>query len=380
MAGEISLTVFSPLLQTDITSSRNIDWSSYSHTINAFSGFDSANFSVGRLGEDDARFWMQRGIGSRVVAVSHGVIAWEGFIDQIDVTINSVKISIGPLTDMANKIAVAYQGTEADPFGITYGGQGTITAFADNLISQELYGIFQEVLSGGTGTSTMIVAARDTYLGENSWPRISRTIASGEGISVSVKCLGYVHMLDKTVYPNPSDANAYINASDKVVDVLSAELNGYFTDFRSIESNTLQVPAFVDDNRTCLSIIKDVVALGDASGNRYMFGVYADRIAEYKAIPTEAEYEFNSLESDGLLRQYATETTVWPSLVRPGKWVKLSGLLLEQSAAISSNREGKDLEFIESVSFNAPFSFSTKSGKFNTAGQMIAQLGLASQV
>ena len=226
----------------------------------------------------------------------------------------------------------------------------------------------------------MAEAARDTYLAEFAWPRVSRSIATGSVMSVSVSCLGYYYLLDKFIYVDNTNPAAAVNASTKIASILAAEPNGFFPNTPRISTNTLQVPAVTDDRRTGLAAIKDIVALGDANGARWLFGVYEDITPVYEVVNDAAEYIFDAGSVDGHMRSYTGGHIIPSALVRPGNWVLITGLLLESlDTTMTSNRLNQGYEFIESVSYNAPHDLTTQSGTVNTFAQMIAQQGLRSR-
>jgi len=375
----LSLSVTSSLLG-ESSYSKSVQWTSYSHKISATAGFDSANFAQDNIGNDEARFWLSSGLGVNVIAKESGQIAWQGFVNQVDLSIGNISLSIGPLVDIANKVAVAYQQTEQDPLGIGYGGENTLTAWAEDTASQSMYGIFETILSGGQGQAGPQEAARDTYLAEFAYPRVSRTISIGEDLSVKVSCLGYYHILEQFIFIDNSNPADYVNASTKIASVMAAEPNGFFSNTSRISTNTLQVAAKTDDSRTGLSTIKDIVALGDSSGNRWLFGVYEDLTPVYEAVPSVAEYVFNAMSILARMKSHTGGHEIPSSLIRPGKWVQITGLLLDSiDIEKVSNRVNPGYEFLEDINYTAPNSFSTSSGTVNTFAQLLAQQGLRSR-
>jgi len=111
----------------------------------------------------------------------------------------------------------------------------------------------------------------------------------GSGATLRLDCLGYVHWL---LYPYSSATTGLQNLSSKLEAILGQDPNGLIsTDYSFVESNTLQVGAYEQSNRKAWGLIKGLVSQGDASDNRYNFGVYNDRVAYYDAIPTTVKYQ-----------------------------------------------------------------------------------------
>jgi len=280
----------------------------------------------------------------------------------------------GPLTDIANKVAIVYSSvdTSINPPAM---GMRVKANYAEDADSQADYGIITKVLSVGGSTQTIAEQIRDTWLAENAWPETSHTYGQGGGdASVTVECLGYVKWLE--LFPYNQTANTGTrNLSDKITDVLAAEPNTLFsTDYTNIASNTLAVRRFENDDNSGWDVIKDLVAKGDTSDNRYLFGIYDDRVAHYEQIPEDTAYHQYIADSNQNVRTPVGDI-VRPWDVRPGRWLLYPDFLVGRSIPTNRRLDSR-FEFIESVTYSSPWTISHTGSKVATLPQKLAKLGL----
>jgi len=377
MALSIYATVKEPLWVGSGTVLNNIavQSNSYSHEIAANGGFMSAEFSF-PLNQVDAESWID-GLGRHIeVYDDTSSLVWSGFVNEIEIVLGQFTIRRGPLLNVDNKVNISYQ-------TVTYGtkppsgGDAAITGFSSNTDSQALYAIQENIISGGSIDFTQASELQGTYLKENSLPQTSQDLSLGNGgggISVSLRCLGYYHFLKRYYYTSTASA-ALGNLSTKIEAVLTADPNGIFsTDYSNITSNTLQVTAYEDGLSNAQDIIMAMVNLGDASDNRYIFGVYEDELVHYEAIPTDYEYE-HRLADQAMRIVDSGNNEVKPWNVRPGKWMFISDFLVGSSTP-SDLRDDPRMVFIESVRYNAPYSINISGGRVDKFSQKLARFGL----
>jgi len=134
-----------------------------------------------------------------------------------------------------------------------------------------------------------------------------------------------------------------------------------------------------------MAIFKDIANLGDANNNRYIFGVYKDRVFEYRPVLQNIEYT-TRIDDGRIERGEATGIYVKPWEVMPGRWLQVLGVSIgarsykrDDSATEDSNiRHSEDPSkiFIEKVSYTAPYGLSITSGRASTFRQRLDRLGL----
>ena len=348
----------------------------YWHIIEAVGGYWSAQFTIrgGRSLMDD---WLQDGLG-RHIEVYDGSLTqiWEGFVDKVTANYGPLSVTRGPLLDTANRVYLTYSAITYDEDDNPVVGTRITTAAENDTDSQAQWGIIPKVLSTGGVEADDAEQICETYLAEHAQPATSkdwRTSGAGQETSVTVDCLGYVHWLN---WPYTDTSGGTDDADDKIIAVLGDTPNSSWLtyDTSHIDANTLQVPTWEDENNLAWSVIKDVVARGGASDERWIFGIYADREAYYQAAPTTVEYQ-QRLSDPGVRLESLEGAEVYPWNILPGKWIMFPDFLIGQ-AAETDLRDDPRAMFIEQVKFTAPNELQMKGGTLDTLDALLAQLGL----
>ena len=352
------------------------NWDSYSHSISALGGYDSATISI-PMQREKAEEYYQFALGYHVdVYNSNLVKVWEGFVDSIQVQMGTLTATRGPLIDVANKVRIIYSTIDTTTTPPTVGVRRK-TAFSSDTASQSQYGILEKILSTGGATRANALQVRDTFLAEHKEPETSQQITIGSEASpqVTLNCLGYYYFLN---YPYNVTTTGATNIGQRIQDIITADPNSIIsTDFTNVSANATSIPAFDNDNRLAWDIIKELVSKGDASYNRYIFGLYNDRLAYYDNIPTSVEY-YHRIADNKQLVQSVTGVEVKPWDVRPGKWMQISDWLIGQSPAPASDlRSDPRNLFIDRVQYTAPWGLSISGSKIETLPQILGQLGLS---
>jgi len=349
---------------TGITLSCGSSVSSYSHTISANGGYDTATFSLaGSL--ETMEYWLQSGIGSHIEIYNMYLTkVWEGFIDEVVITYGQSSVSSGKISEIANRVSVDYQDFVT--------GEQDITATANDLASQNRYGVLQKVYSGGKVSQTNAEKIRDEVLSENKMPHVTNSLAGFGVPQITVNCLGYIHFLDLFTY---SQEGASWTLREKILDVLGKEPNSVFSLDRSrISSNTLSVPKDDLDGRTGRDVLSDLAALGGDSDNyRRIYGCLNDRLVYYRQVPSTIKY-YKYITANQVGFRLTDGNMVLPSDVKAGEWVFVPDMLA--GAAVKSNiRDDSRAIFIEQVSYTAPIDLSITGSYVGTVAQRIKKLG-----
>lgn len=338
-------------------------------------GYDSMNMDI-IVSEAEVRDWLTNGIGRHIEIYATSGRVWEGFVNQINLTIANTTLNIGPLLDISNSIRVDYTTRRWDT-NPPIGGDPASTAFAQNDPSVNRWGTFEEVISGGEGVAATMLAMRNSKLNELAWPRVSQDLSSGtsgQGV-LSLSCLGYYHMLNRYLFTANTGDTGEVNISNKLEDVLADDPDTLFAATNAVvEANTLQVPSFDDGSRTGLSVIQELVGLGFASGQRAMFQVGNNRRVVYKALPLdmEAKYVYGMYDNYPLLA-LRDGTTVKPWDIQVGEWIEIESLAAKPIDSDLPRHSDPRFIFIESVSFTAPDDISIQGGIGNTLKEKIAE-------
>ena len=348
----------------------------YTHTIQALGGYWSAQFTIrgGRSLMDD---WLQDGLGRHIEVFDDSLSKiWEGFVDRVTVNYGPLSAVRGPLLDVANRVWVAYSTVEYDEDDNPIVGTRTTTTRNNDTDSQTLWGILPKLLSTGGVEAGQAEIIRDTYAANHSLPRTSKQVnsdARGE-TGITVDCLGYAHWFN-WVYALDTGGN--MNASAKIIDILGDTPNVAWLAFNTshVDANALQVPAWEDEDKLAWSVIKDIVARGDTTYNRWLFGIYDNLEAWYHAAPTAVEYQ-QRLSQPKSMVEYVDGHEVYPWNVRPGKWLMFPDFLIGQAPSLDLRDDPRAM-FLESVTFRAPATLQMRGGDVDTIEALVAQLGLS---
>ena len=129
-------------------------------------------------------------------------------------------------------------------------------------------------------------------------------------------------------------------------------------------------------NRTASTIFKQLVSLGDSSGQRYSMGFYNDRRLVYKPIPTTYAYKQKIYQQPDLTRQSQGQIDPWE--VTPAEWVFYPDFQIgtQPPTTLALLQADDRAGFIETVEFSLPANLSINGVKVNTLNQLLARLSL----
>ena len=347
---------------------------SWRHTSQAFGGFDTASFSVVDY-QTALEDWFENGIGRHIQAFDQdNSLFWEGFVDQVGLSIGGLQVTRGPLMNIGNFVELDFASFD---FGYTppIPGIKKNTGTAENTDSQERYGIVYKLLSATGVSDANALQLRDTYLSENQEPALTSNFSfSADDFLLTVECKGYMHWLN---YPYNNVSPGFTNIAAKLADVLGDDPNSIISaDYSDITPNAAIVPFWDIDDQVAKDVVKELVAMGDASDRRYVFGVYDGRKAYYAPAPTTIDYTMSLRDTARKVYDIAGNA-VHPWRIRPGKWIKYTDFIPGFIAPRDDLRLDPRNLFIESVEFTAPNSFNLTGGKTTKLEQKMARLGLS---
>lgn len=347
---------------------------SYDHSIAALGGFWSANVSL-KLPLSEVEDWVSYGIGRQLQVKGRGTkIAWEGIVNRISVNIGGYSITVGPYTDICNKIKLTYS-----MFLQLGGGNATgirvVTGYLSDANSQSRYGILERNFSVGGIEASAVSGLQSMLLERYSKPNRSEDLNlpgddSLRTIDVKLECIGYSSLFQKYTYNSSTTGTQ--NLSAKIDSIVAAEPNGLFSSQTTV--NTMAVPAYENDDSEAWGLIKGLVAMGDVSNNRYIFGVYENRRCIYKPVSNSIVY-IRPLREGANVIQDSSGGIVQPWEVRPGTYIWVSDLLPGSFLEADLN-DDKKVIFAETVQFRMPDSLVVNGAHQFRVEQRLAQLGL----
>lgn len=348
--------------------------SGYSHTVSANGGYDTMSVTISddRLSLDE---WIERGVGRHIEVYNFaGQVCWEGFVNSVNAQIGGQQLTIGPLMEIGNRVSVAYSPVDYATTPPTVGAK-TVTIIEENLTSQAIYGIIEKVLNGGRVTDEDAELIRDTFLAERAFPETSSTMSFGSMSqpTLSLECLGYWHWTNAYVFNDTTTGVAYVD--DRIEDILDSNPNtGMFT-MLDIDENLSIVPTESLEDKLAMAHLKEILALGGASDQRYTLGIYENGSVYYKEIPSEPFYK-TTLSDQGQRVTTYEGALVYPWDIRPAQWLFVSDALIGRYTDTTNYYEDPRYMFIEKVSYTAPWGLTLSGSRTGTFDQLLAKMGL----
>lgn len=377
-AKELSVLASSPIWASDaivpipVVASRGTQF-----TLASEGGYESSTIQI-ETTKESAEEWYDRGLGMDIKI--HGADGikelWNGFVNTVTVTMGTLTASKGPLLGIANDANLVYSSVDTSTVPPVVGGR-TFTGWNADDDSQEKYGTIQKVLSAGGIPVANADQVRDTFLAETKEPETDRQLNIGATANpkVTLGCLGYIYFMKVYVYNSTTTGTRTI--SDRIVDLLSADPSSRLsTDDEFIISNATTIARYTNDNKLAFDHLKNAVSQGDASFNRYIYGIYKGRKMHYEAAPTTIEYyhrifdEKQRIESVG-----GVEVEPWH--VQAGKWLMISDWLIGKTVPGADPQTDQRAMFLEKVIYTSPRTLSLIGSKVNTLPQLLGRLGLA---
>jgi len=293
------------------------DWR---RTTRAMGGFWKGDFSITEAdmsGNDMINFFTWN-IGRRIVERTYGeTISWEGEIVEMDFTYRGLtyRRTLDP-EKWHNKVKVSYRDSTTKT--------STATDWASTAISQAMLGDSEYIdVVGDNYDSTSAEALRDRHLTKYAWPAprplegfsYGTGMGLGRGNEIRVLCAGYVMTMNRRFRESDTAAD---DASTQIATLVG---ESEFVTAGDIDANTLQVP--ITGSEIAFKLwdgIEDMIEMGDASGNRWVGGVYGGRVFDYHLAETAITHYWK----DGRLLDRAMQPIIAPSLIKPDIIVRIS--------------------------------------------------------
>lgn len=302
------------------------DMASFSYSTLALGGHWSADLTliqpIHRLEE-----WRARGLGRRVEIAAGPSVVWEGFVNTVEAEVSGYPQTIGPYLDIINRAKLVFSGI--DTSGDTpVTGLRLETAWLNDLNSQAQYGILQDVFSAGGVALNVADSLLSGLLRRRRRPPRSEDLTleadpPPQLARIKLGLTGYVRLMEKYIYNQTIDTGL-TTASAKVERLVQADPNGVLR-LGAIDPNTLPVPSWENDDAQAWGIIKGILAQGDGALNRWTFGVYGGRRANYGAVAEEISYVRPLREGRGFLTN-AQGNAIEGWEVLPGRYVLVEDL------------------------------------------------------
>ena len=357
----------------------------FSFTIVADGGYEDANISFAE-NQVDIESWIEYGLGRHIqIHDDDLVLIWEGFVNQVSVSLGPLSISRGPLNAIANRVTAKYAMSEIVGNEIVATADLSTTT-TDDEYSKLKYGIFEKIIDvGSVWDATEAAKYMNMHIAAYSLPETAKQFSNqGQGLGLSIQCLGYYHFFKNYIYDEIAVGVDNIsveitNATDngKMQLAIAADPNGLFTVANSdLYTNGITVPQWDDQDSDAWTVIQTLVIAGDdtADYGRTIFGVYAGRKIIYAQVPTEFEYR-QALSDPGQKVTTMEGGEVKPWNVLPGKWLLFTDFLTDKITP-SNLRKDQRAMFIERVVYSSPYGLQLDGGKMYSVKQALAAKGL----
>ena len=232
-------------------------------------------------------------------------------VQRTDLGIHELSLGISEDNDYSGSVGLRLYCMEPTPDpaeiyadGVTFmtAPDAASTGWQNDTSSQAEFGVAEEIISKSGMTDAAALALAQTELTKHGWPNVQTPqkidiLSRGERReedTLDLVFLGYCHTLRNKYLTlmAQDDSSVLINA-------LVATQPSFITP-GSIQTNTVEFNPVEQTYYKAWDMIRDIVLAGDASGNRWEFGVYAGRLAYYnQASATVQMYLRNGELLDG---------------------------------------------------------------------------------
>ena len=252
--------------------------------------------------------------------------------------------------DMFNRVMVAYT---------TPGGVSGETAWYDDLISQGIYGIKEEVIYRDIAASGAAEVAQE-FLAMHSYPD-ARLIALEENVEeplLEVTVVGYIATANFRFTQTIDDSSSNVGAW--VEDIFDVDLLEFLIRSRRAP-NTRSIDQSLDERMRALSLLENLLTLRDGSGTQFNITVGPGRLISYDVwSPTPIGYFWNGLLTTHLYDSLEDR----PRLIPPGIYRDM-GFIPQAVPVVTTNSF-----------FERPQDFLLETIEIDDEGRVIPRLGV----
>jgi hypothetical protein len=353
---------------------------SYSHTIEAFGGYTTAQFTF-KASTTEIDDWLERGLNRHIEVYNpYGGEMWEGFVNQLTYSVGGFSVVRGPLMELANRIWVTYASINTLVVPATQ-GLTVETPLVDNTTSIEKYGLLERIVDGGQRDEINFSEAtrlRDTYMAEQRVLTNKTWNPTGSSEpTLTVDCCGYMKRLERIYYIN-AVAGSW-TCTQAITGVLDADLllNHLFSSANaSIGTNAVAI-AEQREYTPCDTILRDIVSFGGVAYIRWLFYIGNGRYATFRAINNVLSY-IQELHDPAQRVRTINGGDVYPGDVWPGRWMFFPDFAIGRifEGDITDLPSDPRALFIEAVTFTAPDQLDISGGRTDRLSSLLKEYEL----
>ncbi|TET82455.1 MAG: hypothetical protein E3J37_07245 [Anaerolineales bacterium] len=271
-----------------------------------------------------------------------GLVDYHGFVFSLILN-TGVHILRKSMQHIFNKVWARFDATG----GVDPTQRSTVY---QNTASQTRFGIIEHVIGGGQQSAAAAInQAVQNKLSWYAWPMIDMDYDAGRGDPyIEIIADGYQRTLAWRTY-NQTAAGGDDNLSTIAAAIITA--CGQFVASTDITTNTIQVPKEYDNDRKAKDVLESLAGMGDASGNRWLSRVEADRIYSLGPITNvRFRYSINVWDKDKQMID-RDGSIVSPDEIEPNEGIRLIGSARPTSEVYDSDLETPYISFVENVSY-----------------------------
>lgn len=326
----------------------NVDFDVVSYSHRAVGGPHIATIEAKGEAQD---LWKLAGKIRTPVTVfsNYGETVYWGWVAEVRATIadrddNAVGITVS-IDGMANRIAVAYIKVDAS----TGSQERDTTAWADDTLSQDEYGIKELLWGNAAATQTHAERARDTRLVQDKYPKklIEPGIRSGQSMA-TLTCRGWWETLGWRYYANAGTATVDTAAQIKTICSEKGQFFGTAI-FQDVTSG-IEIRETRDGDATALFEVEELLSLGTTNDRRMLTSVDPYRTLTIYEEPTFDGFP-HFIDAEGVLYNHLG-IRARQERSPAGIWVRYRDVIPQNvgSVALSS----PDPFFVEEMEYFAP--------------------------
>ena len=323
-------------------------FNTWRRTIAAVGGYKLGDFV---LTEEDfspyeMKVFFDENIGRRIVESTGGITTWEGEIVRMELTLQGVTYAISLDYELwHNRVKVAFTDNATSV--------PTATAWVEDTTSSAIYGECEYLDTVNKNYDlTAAEALRDRRLNENAYPSARpegglQSFVAREQQQLNilhVYCAGYVFSMNRRYLESLLAAAA---VSDQITTLVG---NSEFVTVGQIDTNALSMPVECSDiSQRLWNAIEDLILVGDASGNRWVGGVYADRRFYYNLAETTVTHYWRNGQLYDL-----HQIPMLPTMIKPDTIVRVTGAIPAITTSGANTWANASNMYVDEVEFIAP--------------------------